>query len=152
MSRPRKQLPKYCRHKSSNRAFVRIGGKTYYLGKYGSAASQQEYDRIIAEYVANGRQDFKEASDILIENLIVKFLDYVEKERDYSKTAKAKIIRVVKTLIELYGKVPVSQFNSAALKTIRRCLLDRGLARVTINAYIGTVKQIFYWGYEEEIG
>jgi len=26
----RKQLPKYCRHKSSGRAFVRIGGKMYY--------------------------------------------------------------------------------------------------------------------------
>jgi hypothetical protein len=49
----RKQLPKYCRHKSSGRAYVRIGGKMYYLGKYGSEASRREYDRIIAEFVAN---------------------------------------------------------------------------------------------------
>jgi len=54
----RKQLPKYCRHKSSGRAFVRIGGKMYYLGKYDSEASKREYDRIIAEFVANGRQPF----------------------------------------------------------------------------------------------
>jgi hypothetical protein len=58
MFRIRKQLPKYCKHKSSGRAFVRIGGKMYYLGKYGSEASRREYDRIIAAFVANGRRAF----------------------------------------------------------------------------------------------
>ena len=35
----RKQLPKYCRHKSTGQAFVRIGGKMHYLGKFGSQRS-----------------------------------------------------------------------------------------------------------------
>jgi len=39
MTYKRKQLPKYCRHKATNRAFVRIDGKMYYLGKYGSEAT-----------------------------------------------------------------------------------------------------------------
>jgi len=46
MIRSRKQLPKYCRHKPSGRAYVRVGGKMYYLGKYGTEASKREYGRI----------------------------------------------------------------------------------------------------------
>ena len=30
----------------------------YYLGKHGSDASRREYDRVIAEFIANGRQSF----------------------------------------------------------------------------------------------
>jgi hypothetical protein len=78
MSYARKQLPKYCRHKATNRAFVRIGGKMYYRGKYGSEDSRRKYDRIIAEFVANGRQACFDPKDILIENFIVRFLDYAE--------------------------------------------------------------------------
>jgi len=37
----------------------------YYLGKYGSTASRQEYDRIIAEFVSNGRQPFEEYNECI---------------------------------------------------------------------------------------
>ena len=74
----RKQLPKYCLHKSSGRAFVRIGGKMYYLGKYSSAASRREYDRIIGEFIANGRQAFHNPDTILIESFIVSFKEGIE--------------------------------------------------------------------------
>ena len=57
----------------------------YYLGKYGSEASKREYARIIAEFVANGRQQFYRPDEILIESLIVRYLSYVEKELDYSE-------------------------------------------------------------------
>jgi hypothetical protein len=50
----RKQLPQYCRHKTSGRAFVRVEGKMLYLGQYGFQASRREYDRIIAEFIVNG--------------------------------------------------------------------------------------------------
>ena len=63
----KKQLPKYCQHKPTGRAFVRIDGKMFYLGKYGSEASRREYDRIIAEFIANGRQSLRNADEILIE-------------------------------------------------------------------------------------
>jgi len=46
----------------------------YYLGKYGSTASRPEYDRIIAEFVANGRQPFAHPDTILVESLIVRYL------------------------------------------------------------------------------
>jgi hypothetical protein len=49
-------LPQIRRHTPSNRARIRIDGKEFWLGTYGSPESLREYDRIISEYLANGRK------------------------------------------------------------------------------------------------
>jgi integrase len=147
----KKQLPKYCRHKTSGRAFVRIGGKMYYLGKHGSAASRREYDRIIAEFVANGRQPFYRVDELTIESLIWRFLDYANRELCYCDTTKKRITITLRALNALYGKQLVSQFTPSALKILRQQFVDRKLARHTVNGYVGIIKQVFYWGCEEEI-
>jgi hypothetical protein len=48
--------PWYCRHRASGQAVVTIDNRDIYLGPYGSKASRNEYDRVIAEWVANGRR------------------------------------------------------------------------------------------------
>ena len=49
--------PGYCLHKPSGRGYVELGGKQYYLpGKHGSKESVQEYERLVGEYLANGRK------------------------------------------------------------------------------------------------
>ena len=40
----------------SGQAVVTLSGQDYYLGPYGSIASQIEYDRLIGEWLAGGRQ------------------------------------------------------------------------------------------------
>ena len=123
----------------------------YYLGKYGSETSRREYDRIIGEFLANGRQAFHDPDEILIESLVVSFLDYVEKECNYCPSSLLRINRPLQLLNELYGKIPAIQFTPSALKSLRRQYLERGLARDTINAYIWTIKRMFTWGAEEEM-
>jgi hypothetical protein len=44
------------RHKSTGQAVVTINGRHLYLGKWNSAASRADYDRLIAVFLANGRQ------------------------------------------------------------------------------------------------
>jgi hypothetical protein len=56
MPRLSKSLPKYRKHRASGQAVVRLSGKDFYLGPIGSAASRLEYDRLISEWVANGRR------------------------------------------------------------------------------------------------
>ncbi len=34
-------IPKYCRHKASGRAYVKIKGKRHYLGRYGTPEEQR---------------------------------------------------------------------------------------------------------------
>jgi hypothetical protein len=50
------RTPSYCLHKATGQAVVRIDGKDHYLGKFGTKESQDAYDRLIAEWLAGGRQ------------------------------------------------------------------------------------------------
>jgi hypothetical protein len=52
---PRPRTPSYCLHKASGQAVVRIAGKDCYLGEYGSPENRAEYDRLIGEWLSNGR-------------------------------------------------------------------------------------------------
>ena len=49
------QTPKYRKHRASGQAIVELGGKVHYLGSYGTRASRLEYDRLVMEWLANGR-------------------------------------------------------------------------------------------------
>jgi len=55
---PTKSLkqPGYCHHKSSDQAHVRLDGRSFNLGKYGSDERRREYDRPISFWLANGRR------------------------------------------------------------------------------------------------
>lgn len=44
------------RHKASGQAIVTVQGRDFYLGPWNSKASKIEYDRIISEWLAAGRQ------------------------------------------------------------------------------------------------
>jgi len=51
----RRKLPKYRCHKPSGQAVVTLSGKDFYLGPHDSAVSRVEYDRLVAEWLVNGR-------------------------------------------------------------------------------------------------
>jgi hypothetical protein len=51
---PSQHLPRYRKHRATDRALVTINGRDYYLGPYGTRASKLEYDRLIGEYLALG--------------------------------------------------------------------------------------------------
>lgn len=61
MPRLANKLPKYRKKtvKGNTYAVVTIDGTDIYLGPHGSKTSVIEYDRIIAEYLANGRSLLK---------------------------------------------------------------------------------------------
>ncbi len=56
MSRKPGSIPAYSLHRASGQGIVRLCGRDCYLGPYGSSESCEKYDRLIAEWVANGRQ------------------------------------------------------------------------------------------------
>ncbi len=51
-----KAVPRYRKHRASGQAVVSIGGVDHYLGPHGTKASRIEYDRLVTEWLANGRQ------------------------------------------------------------------------------------------------
>lgn len=54
MKPKRLRIPSLTLHKSTGRARVRIKGKSYYLGKYGSVEAQEKYEKQISEYLVLG--------------------------------------------------------------------------------------------------
>jgi len=51
-------LPRLRRQKKTtgDLAFVELSGKRFYLGRFGSPEAQQKYDRLVAEWLTNGRR------------------------------------------------------------------------------------------------
>lgn len=48
-------VPRYRKHRASGQAIVTLSGKDFYLGPHGTKVSHQEYDRVVAEWLARGR-------------------------------------------------------------------------------------------------
>jgi len=71
-------VPKYSRHKASGQAVVTLGGRDFYLGKYGTKASKVEYDRLIGEWLAAGRRSSatSDATEITMAELLVAYLKW----------------------------------------------------------------------------
>src|SRR4051794_38308512 len=80
MNKRASRTPSYCRHKASGQAVVRIDGKDCYLGPYGTPESRAEYDRLIAEWLGNGRSlpAASPAEGLSVAELILTFWRWAE--------------------------------------------------------------------------
>jgi len=53
---PSRRTPSYRLHKPSGQAVVTLNGRDFYLGKHNTKTSRAEFDRLIGEWLTNGRQ------------------------------------------------------------------------------------------------
>ena len=67
------RIPSYRRHKPTGQAVVTIAGRDIDLGKHGSAASRQEYNRLITEFAAGGGS-LPAASDLTVVESLAAFM------------------------------------------------------------------------------
>lgn len=153
MPRLSNKIPAYRRHKASGQAVVTLGGKTFYLGPWKSAASKAEYRRITAEWLAGG--GIEAAPDLTVAELLAAFWRHAG---GYYVGADGKPNRECanyKTLIQrfrkLYGRTAVADFGPVRLKAFRESLIAEGLARSNVNHSINRVRHIFKWGAENEL-
>ncbi len=73
-------LPSYRRHKTSGQAVVTLNGKDHYLGPHGTKVSRGQYDRLIAEWLANGRRLVAdEAEPVSVEELLAAFWEHANR-------------------------------------------------------------------------
>ena len=150
-----KSVPKYRKHRASGQAIVTICGSDFYLGPHGTKASHAEYDRLIAEYLANGRSLAAEPEvEISVVEALAKYWRHAQKY--YLKNGKptselAAMKGVIRPIKRLYGKIPVSEFGPLALKAIREEWIRGGHARGTINRNAQRIVRIFRWAASEEL-
>jgi len=157
MSRRSPRVPKYCHHKASGQAVVCLSGRDHYLGKHGSRESHRLYERLIAEWLANGGRhgrDGHQAGDLIVNQLLAAYWRWAENY--YVKNGRSSrelqgVEYAIKPLVKLYGTLPVNQFSPSKLKTVRQALVDAGYCRPLINHHVNRIRRIFKWGIEEEI-
>lgn len=151
----RQKLPSYRLHKASGRAVVTLGGKDYYLGPHQSRVSYQEYDRLVAEWLARGRRAPGEDDELLatVNDVILGYWTFAE---DYYRkdgkptTELVHLKRILKVLRRLYGETKAADFGPLALKACREVFLEQGGSRQKVNQNVQRIRRVFRWATENE--
>jgi len=148
--------PSYRLHKGSGQAFVQHHGRRHYLGKYGSPASKERYQRFIAEAWAKPSPlvQAKPGGGLLIVQLAAAYWEFAEAyyQKDGEPTGQIHMVRsALKILRQLYDTLPAHQFGPLALRAIQAHLTEAKKSRSTINHLVATIKGIFKWAVSEEL-
>jgi len=76
------RIPKYCLHAPTGQAYIRVRGRTIYLGKHGAAASREAYGKAIAEFSASSAKakiaSPASANDLTVVELCSAYQDFAE--------------------------------------------------------------------------
>ncbi len=165
MVRKEGYIPKHCHHKAKNLGYVCLNGKTIYTRPWGSdeanaqpeAEAEAEYDRVIAEWLNNGRQlppRLKSEGSYLVKHLAADFWRWAKLH--YRKGGKPtremnNIRDALRPLLHLYGHTVAEHFGPLALTSLQEHVVREGRwARTTINSRINIVRRIFKWAAATE--
>jgi integrase len=157
VNRRTQRQPSYCLHKASGQAVVRIDGKDRYLGEYGSQDSKAEYDRLIAEWLGNGRRlaPVTVADGLTVEELLASYWRWAEgyyRNEHGQPSAELENIRTaLKPVRRLYGHTKASAFGPLALRAVQENLVKAGLSRGVVNARLNRARRVFKWGVSREL-
>lgn len=156
MPRLTRSLPAYRKHRASGQAIVTLAGRDFYLGPHGTRASRREYDRLIGEWLANGRAvpATDGASELSIVELMARYWRYVRAR--YVKNGRptgeqAPIKAALRFVKSLYRETPAREFGPLALKAVRQKMVEAGLARTTINNNTHRIRRMIRWAVAEEL-
>jgi integrase len=147
--------PRYCRHKSTNRAMVYIDGKARYLGAWNSPESKEAYKQIVAEW--SGRQlppDPPKPADVAPRALTIAeaLLQYkLHAERYYKSRETDNLKEALRPLRVMFGSMALDQFGPLQLRQLRNRWIEENLARNTINARVIRIKRFFRWAVSYEL-
>jgi integrase len=159
------RLPSYRLHKGSGQAVVVLNGKSIYLGVWDSPASHAEYERVIAESLANHRSlphtegtaaslGAPPAAALTVSSLILAFWRHAESyyKPDGDTTSELRCIReALRPVRELYGHTEASHFGPLALKAVRQKMIEKGWCRTHINHQVNRIRRMFRWAVSEEL-
>jgi len=175
-----RKLPSLRRHKPTSQAVITLSGKDFYLGVWPSnrrtppAAAKDKYDRLIAEWLATGRQippsqvpssvppNTVAASSFSLDDALPTVAEvlaaYWEHAEGYyrgpdgtSSPELGCILAAYRPLRKLYDDLPAAQFSPKKLKAVREHMVNSGLARTTINYHTGRIKRVFAWAVENKL-
>lgn len=147
--------PKYRRQRRKgsgrDRAFVQLDGERVYLGEYGTAESQEQYHRLLAERatgVPTKRVGSpREESDFTVVELVDRYREHLDETVSRPANYKAAF----RDLTKLYGSMRVVDFGAAELVTLQRAMSDRAWSPQYVNKNVARIRRMFKWGIPREL-
>jgi hypothetical protein len=111
-------VPKLCRHVRGH-AFVKVAGQQIWLGHYGDPLTQEKYDRLVGQWLANGRtlpQPISPPSEnVLVVQILIPYWQWAKKR--YRPGEVDSIKSAMRIVEKLYGSTPAAEFGPNALRT-----------------------------------
>ena len=158
MSATTLRTPSYRHHKPSGQAVVTLDGRDIYLGRYGTPQSRAEFDRLLAEWLSNGRRLPAPASahgtDLSVNELSLAYLAFADgyyTKRGKPTSEPGSIRQTIRPLRQLYGHTLAREFGPLQLKAVRQAMIDAGLCRNEVNKRTGRIVRLFKWAVGEGI-
>ncbi len=164
------RFPKYRLHRNSGQAIVTLNCQDHYLGVHGSDESKAAYDRLIAQWLSQGRQTQRptvepatqtslpiqpEAGTRTVDHVIHGFWQHAKlhyRKPDGTSTTELDNFRqALRPLRRLYGSSAADQFGPKALKALREHMIGLDWCRSHINKQISRIKSVFRWAVENEL-
>jgi integrase len=159
-----KRLPRLCCHAPSGQARVLLGGRHIYLGKFGTPQAEENYRRLMVEFVEAGYQPpapqpataNARTQRLSVGALAAAYAAYtrgVYLKRDKPTTTPAKA-RLVAELLAAFGaaETPAGDFGPLLLLEFQAWLVARERwVRATVNEYVRTVVTAYRWGVSREM-
>ncbi|MCC6670119.1 MAG: hypothetical protein IT458_03600 [Planctomycetes bacterium] len=156
----RTRLPSYRRHKPTGQAVVTLNGRDHYLGRYGTAASVEAYNRLLAEWLARGRTapaDEKPPSprSLTVNEVVAAFWAHATQSYrlpDGSPSSEIGALRsVLRPLVEVFGDHEAAAFGPRAAKDLVERWIQRGWCRRTVNHALSRLWRVFAWAVAEDL-
>jgi integrase len=153
MPRLSNRNPSYRRHRASGQAVVTLSGQDIYLGPHGSAASRQEYDRVMGEYLARGRQLAATPATSRVSDIIAAYWQFAAGY--YGTPVRRSRLSSIKVALGVlrrtYGNMPAVNFGPLALQNVRAAMIGQEWSRPYVNDQIGRIKRCFKWAARREL-
>jgi len=158
MPRPRAAVPAYCHHKPSNQAFVRVRTaddtrKIIYLGAYGTDASRQEYERVLATLrtspVLSSSKLPAAPGALSVNEALLLYSKHVSSY--YPPTSARGHFEALRAVRLIAGDLLLREFTPKVFKIVRQTFIDAKQSRTTVNSRAGRIKLFIKWCVAEEL-
>jgi len=126
-------LPTMKFHAATGRSVVYLDGRSIYLGPHGRPETRRRYDRLLAEWLANGRRLPEPDRELTVDELADRY------EAHHHDPASVRY--AFKLVRRLYGPEPISVLRPLALKALLRQWAGDGLSITTANRYAKVLRQ-----------
>ena len=148
------RIPKLCKRKDRNLAYISIGREKIYFGKWGEPETAEAYSKFVDDLI-HGRTLGDQKRVVTIKELAEKFL---ESHKDYyvsngKQTRQlARFQTALDFVLQFYADLPVDEFGPLKLQSVRRLMIESDrFARDYLNTLVNCIRQVFKYGVEQEL-